>query len=154
MDSPDRDLRELDHGSGKLPKLIDTEVPSTQKFTDTLISEADLFKKLADAISNDVPWVKEIPEPKPLIEVLVDPEDVEKIPESPLSALSLDDIFLHIQSRVESITVNSDKNLEMKNEVLRSLGKASRGILGTQIWLLADIGRWLAELNDGAEIPK
>ena len=75
MDSPDRDLRELDHGSGKLPKLIDTEVPSTQKFTDTLISEADLFKRLADAISNDVPWVKEIPEPKPLIEVLVDPED-------------------------------------------------------------------------------
>ena len=146
--------RQLDHGSGKLPKLIDTEVPSTQKFTDTLISEADLFKRLADAISNDVPWVKEIPEPKPLIEVLVDPEDVEKIPESPLSALSLDDIFLHIQSRVESITVNSDKNLEMKNEVLRSLGKASRGILGTQIWLLADIGRWLAELNDGAEIPK
>ena len=100
------------------------------------------------------PGVKEIPEPKPLIEVLVDPEDVEKIPKSPLSALSLDDIFLHIQSRVESITVNSDKNLEMKNEVLRSLGKASRGILGTQIWLLADIGRWLAELNDGAEIPK
>ena len=48
--------RQLDHGSGKLPKLIETEAPSTNKFTDTLDRESELFKQLAHALNNNVEW--------------------------------------------------------------------------------------------------
>ena len=61
----------------------------------------------------------------------VDPEDLK---ESPLSDLSLDAIFLHIQSRVDNTVSHSDEDiLYMKGEILRILGEASHGILETQI---------------------
>ena len=142
----------LRQDAGTLEKLLATDAPSAKKFTATIQSEAGYFKQIATAIETDAPWVKEIPVPKPLIDVLVDPEDFK---ESPLSDLSLDAIFLHIQSRVDNTTSHSGEDLlYMKGEILRILGEASRGILETQIWLIADIGLWLATIRDGEDIPK
>ena len=42
----------------------------------------------------------------------------------------------------------------MKGEILRILGEASHGILETQLWLIADIGLWLATIRDGEDVPK
>ena len=62
--------KELDWGKGFIPKLYEMEVPSAAKNTDTIKQEADLFKKLADAVANDREWVADIEEPKPLAEIL------------------------------------------------------------------------------------
>lgn len=62
--------KELDWGKGFIPKLYELEVPSAQKNTDTIKHEADLFKKLADAVKDDREWVADIEEPKRLVEIL------------------------------------------------------------------------------------
>ena len=110
------------------------------------------MREAATAIKTDASWVKKIPVPKALIEVLV---DAEEFPESPLTDLSFEDIFMHIQSRCENTVSHSEEDLlQMKGEILRILGTASRGILETQVWLVADIGLWLTQIRDGEDIPK
>ena len=42
----------------------------------------------------------------------------------------------------------------MKGELLRLIGTMSRGILESQIHIVADIGLWLTQIRDGEEIPK
>ena len=152
--------RQLDHGSGKLPKLIDTEVPSTQKFTDTLISEADLFKKLADALTKDVSWVQEIPEPKPLINVLVDDKETEArapaveytLSPDDLHAISLPEIFEHVQDRVINVPVDDES--AVMQEIATLLGKASRGQTGTQLYLLMKYALLLKSDKAGDTVEK
>lgn len=144
--------RHLDHGSGKLPKLIETDAPSTQKFTDTLIHEADLFKNLAYAINNDVPWVQEILEPTPLEDVLVEAEETQNASQNEdivfslqpddMHSLPLNAIFEHVRNRVIYLPVEDE--LKVRQELAQLLGKASRGMVGTQLYLLMDFALFIS----------
>ena len=58
----------LRRNMGTMRKLIDSEAPSAKKFTATIEAEADWFKRSAYAISKDVKFIAEIPEPKQLAE--------------------------------------------------------------------------------------
>lgn len=136
---------------GILPKIAEMEAPSTHKFTSSISEEADLFKKLAYALNNDVEWVQEIPESKPLVDVSVGGgEDADVEDDDPLDNLPLGDIFEHIQSRFPDDivhTVNPEKLEEARRDVLSSLGGVMYGDLDIQFWLLADIGKWLSQIK-------
>lgn len=146
--------RQLDWGKGFIQKIGEMESPSASKNTDTIRHEGDLFKKLADAVSNDREWVKEIPEAKPLVDVLTEHNsESSEESEDPLSSVSVEDIFEHLKSRMEDTPAVSDEQLnELKSEILACLGKASFGLVDAQIWLLSDVGVWLAKCKAGVKI--
>ena len=143
--------RQLDWGKGRLPKLIEADAPSTSKFTSSITEEADLFNKLVNALNNDAPWVKEIPEPTKLIDNLVDEdEQVDENRDAPFSfdTMSFRDIFEHIKARFDDLpTVAPDKMEEARREILSSLGSLMYGDIDIQIWMLADIGMWLSQIK-------
>ena len=140
--------KELDWGKGFIPKLYELEQPSAAKNTDTIKHEADLFKKLADAVSNDREWVADIKEPKPLVETLTGMGKSEE-DEDTLSSMSLVEIFEHITTRADGTFAVSDKDLfDIKGDILEILGKASGGLVDSQINLLADIGLFLCRHSE------
>lgn len=143
--------RQLDFSKGRLPKLITTEAPSTNKFTSTLSEEAELFKKFAHALNNDVPWVQNIPEPARLVDVLAGEKEIDDAEEDMdrlLSQCSLQYLFTHIISRIDEIpVVDPDKMEESRQDILNSLGSLMCGDIDIQLWMLADIGIWLSQIK-------
>lgn len=134
----------LYNDAGTLEKLLASEEPSAKKFTATIQSEADDFKKVANAIENDASWVKEIPVPKRLMDVLVTDEVGNQTP--------LEQVFKDIQTRYEDVylSLDADELQETKSEILRLLGSVSKGFLPNQIYVLAEIGKWLAKCEEVA----
>ena len=138
---------------GTLEKLLGTEAPSAKKFTATIESEADWFKKSANAISKDISWIAEIPEPKPMIESIVEAHGI-TIGEEPeytvtaddLHSMPLTEIFEHALDRVIYVPVD-DEN-EVTHQLATILGKASRGQRGTQLHLLMKFALFLYPEND------
>ena len=149
--------RQLGMSRGVLPKMADMETPSTAKYTSSISEEANLFKKLAYALNNDVEWVQDIPESKPLASILTgagDTEDTEETDDS-LSDMSLEDIFEHLKSRVEDTPAVSDEQLlAIKSDILTSLGKGSYGMFDAQMWILAEIGLFLCQTKEVLSVEK
>ncbi len=139
--------------------LLTTDEPSDRKHIETIEKEAKLFEKVATALYSDDDWIKEIPEPKPLIDALVEhageempqlePDSVlvnasDESSEEPefsiavddLYALEINDILEHLRGRVIYIPVDDES--EVRQQLATILGTASRGMIGTQLYLLLD----------------
>ena len=145
--------RVLGMSRGLLPKLAEMEVPSTHKFTSSISVEADLFKKFAYALNNDVEWVQDIPESKSCFVAGV--VDFEKEGDALLLNMSLEDIFEHIKLRVEyKQAVSAEVLFDIKSDIFTALGKASYGLFDSQIHLLADIGLFLCQTKEDSPSDK
>lgn len=143
--------KQLDWGKGFIPKIYELEVPSAAKNTDTIKHEADLFKKLADAVKDDREWVADIKEPKPLVETLTGMGKSDESDDT-LSSMSLEEIFEHITTRAEgTFTVSDGDILSTKRDILEILGKASGGLFESNINLLAEIGLFLCRTKEVVE---
>ena len=129
----------LRQDAGTLEKLLSTEEPSAKKFTATIESEANNFKTVAIAIKTDASWVQEIPVPKRLVDVLVTDIAEDHTP--------LEQVFADIQARFEYLPLDDQELKEAKSEILGILGRLSRGYLPNQIYVLADVGKWLAKIE-------
>ena len=140
--------RILGRSRGVLPKIAQMEAPSTQKYTSSISEEASLFKKLAYALNNNVQWVKDIPESKPLVSILTSRGDTEET-DDPLGNMSLEDIFEHLKSRVEDTSeVSGSQTMTIKREIIASLEKSGYGIFNAQVWILSDIGSFLCQTKE------
>ena len=150
--------------------LITTEASSERKHLETIEKEANLFKKVAMALYADEDWIQEIEEPKPLVDVIVEAEDenaseseapVFSIQPNDLHSLSLNKIFEHVKHRLLYIPVEDES--EVRTELAQVLGKASRGLTGTQLYLLMDYALFISPKEDeegiviekgGEEVPE
>ena len=149
--------KHLNFSKGLLQKLADEDVGTGAKYTATISEEANLFKKLAYALNNDVEWVQDIPESKPLVSILTGKEDTEDNDgaDDPLSNMSLEDIFEYLKSRVEDTpAVSDDQLLGIKSDILTSLGKGSYGMFDAQIWILSEIGSFLCQTREVLSFEK
>lgn len=150
---------ELYKSKGYFNKIFDAESVSSKKNIGTLEDEVKSLGRLIVAIKTDVNWVKSIPAAKKLHEVIVEANEPTEpeltITADDLHGISLEDIFQHVADRVICLDGLFDEN-EVMMELAQILGKASRGQVGTQLYLLMKQALFLMPKSDieGAVIEK
>ena len=147
---------------GTMQKIVSSEAPSAKKFTATIEAEADWFKRSAYAISKDVKFIAEIPEKKSMIDSVFEADESAPVEEpeftitaEDLHGLPLRDIVEHVRERVIYIPDLVDEN-ELRSDLATLLGKASRGMVGTQLYFLMDHAMFLLPENpiEGSDVEK
>ena len=155
--------KKLHKSHGYFNKIFDAETVSAKKNIGTLEDEVKSLDRLINAVKNDVDWVAKIPAAKKVIEVIAEehgvqldsPEPEFTITPDDLHAISLEDIFQHVADRVICLDGLFDEN-EVMMELAQVLGKASRGQVGTQLYLLMKFALFLQPKSDieGVAIEK
>ena len=142
---------ELCKSKGYFNKIFDAESVSEKKNVGTLQDEVKSLNRLIGAVKGDAEWVAKIPEVKKLHEVLVDvnePTEPEfTITADDLHGISLEEIFQHVASRVIHVEGVYDPS-EVRLELATVLGKASRGQVGTQLYLLMEHALFILPQRD------
>ena len=144
---------------GYFNKIFDAEGVSDRKNIGTLEDEVKSLDRLINAVKNDVDWVSEIPVSNKLMEAFTEAAEPNE-PEFTLTAddlhgISLEEIFQHVADRVIHVDGIFDEN-EVMMEMARILGKATRGQVGTQLYLLMKFALFIQPKRDieGVEIEK
>ena len=140
---------------GYFAKIFDAESVSGQKNVGTLEDEVQSMKRIVISLENDADWAKNIPEPTPLIAVMAEREKGAEESESvSLSDIPLEDIFQHIVDRVATFPGLCDE-MEVMVDLAQVLSKASKGMTGHQLYLLAKQALFiLAKSDENSEIEK
>lgn len=112
------------------------------------------FRMIQDEMfeRDDIPWIKELLPDDVETPETTDPEFT--LTTDDLHALPLEDIFEHVRDRVVYIPVE-DENAVMA-DMAQLLGKASKGMVGTQMHLLMKFALFISPKRDveGMEIEK
>ena len=142
--------------TGYFTKIFDAESVSGRKDLGTLEDEIQSMKKIISAIESDSGWVADLPEAMPLIDVItenLEQEESESTSVS-LSDIPLEDIFQHVVDRVVTFPGLCDE-MEVMVDLAQVLSKASKGMTGHQLYLLAKQALFiLAKSDENSEIEK
>jgi len=131
---------------GEFQRIMDTDKPTERMHATTLNDQIKRLRRATKDIKGvqvdgaEIGWVKEIPSVQLITEV--------NSTETPLA-----EVFASIKDRVVHLDALHDKEIEneLRHQIHSALGKLSRGQLGTKIWILADIGEWIAKCQSGEE---